>query len=74
MNDHERQLILEKKQQILRIANERGWFAVSLRYRDTWINDICLELCKDRKLKKQRKIIKGQYIYNPRNETGVTTS
>jgi hypothetical protein len=59
------ELALAKKQQIVQIANQRGWFAVTLRYRDKWIDDLCEELCSEGKLRRQRKIVKGQYIYTP---------
>jgi hypothetical protein len=64
-SDWRNELALAKKQQILKIANERGWFTVTLRNRDTWIVGICEELRREGKLIRQRKIVKGQYIYTP---------
>jgi len=50
---------------ILRIAESQGWFTVSLRYRDEWLQRICDKLVKEGHLTKDRKIQKGQYIYYP---------
>jgi len=55
----------DAKKHVLRIAESQGWFTVSLKYRDEWLQRLCDELVKQGHLTKDRRIQKGQYVYYP---------
>ena len=50
---------LNKDEDILKCVAKQGWFSVSLRYRDEWLVNKCLRMCKKGLMVKQRKISMG---------------
>ena len=54
---------LNKDEDILRLTAKQGWFSVSLKYRDEWLVNKCVRMCKKGLLVKQRKIERGHYIF-----------
>jgi len=54
---------LNKDEDILKCVAKQGWFSVSLRYRDEWLVNKCLRMCKKGLMVKQRKIKHGRYIF-----------
>lgn len=52
-------------ERILQIAQSKGEFRVSLRWRDDWLRERCAKLRKDGKLRGGRRVIKGELVYYP---------
>lgn len=57
------------KEQILEIANRKGMFSVSLRWRDDRLRKKCFDLRKEGKLTGARRIERGYYHFYPVKET-----
>lgn len=50
---------------IVGIAQRQGYFSVSLRHRDDWLRGRCMKLVKAGKLRKERGISKGHWVFCP---------
>lgn len=50
---------------IMGIAQRQGYFTVSLRYRDDWLRGRCGKLVKAKKLRRDRRIHKGNFVFYP---------
>ena len=55
-------------ERILEIARKRGYFSVSLRYRDDWLRRRCVKLRKQGLLKGGHRIEHGQFVFYPKQQ------
>ena len=71
-NRHHEQARRERDtpERIVQIARARGYFTVSLRYRDDWLRRRCAKLRKQGLLRGGRKIQGGQLTFYPVIEDG----